>query len=215
MNDPAKRLSTATFRVALLALAAAVIAPSSALAIPVNIDFSTLGLAEGQSYEGQTYDIATFTSENASLTYTNDFGAGLRTSEGSSWDVYVNFAAPVSSISVRAGDGAGDNDAFALSVYAFGTDAFLGTFSTPLFGGAAEPEWYTLNLSGLGLIGRVVFDPGNSGVLPGTGIGNGGVIITDLNFDTAEATVPEPGGLTAAGLLVAVLLGRRAKRLKA
>ena len=215
MNDAYTRrfVPSLTFRVAFLALGAALLVPSHAQA--VSIDFSALGLSEGQSYENTTYDIAKFTSENSSLTYTNSYGAGLRTSGGSAWDVYVNFAAPIGSISVRAGDGAGDSDAFSLSLYEFGTNNFLGTFSSPVFGGSHEPEWYTLTVSGVGLIGRVVFDPGNAGVLPGIGSNDGGVIITDLNFETAGGAVPEPGGLMAAGLLAAVLLGRKAKRLNA
>ena len=164
------------------------------------IDFSTLGFTEGQSIEGKTIQGATFTSENSSLTYTGSFGAGLRTSGGSSWDIQIALSGPASSVSVRAGDGAGDADAFALTLLEFGTNNVLGTFSSPVFGGANEPEWYTLTVSGVGAIGTVLFDPGNSGSLPGTGAGSGGIVMTDFSFNETTAQVPEPGILALLGL---------------
>ena len=199
------KLATRACLVSVLLMAA-----GSASAIPVNLDFSTLGFAEGQSLEGATLGgTATFTSENSTLTYTNDFGAGIRTSGGSSWDVIINFASAIDSISVRGGDGAGDFDRFSVSLFAFGTNAALGTFSTPLFGGPAEPEWYTLALSGLGLIGRAVIDIGNAGTLPGTGAGQGGVILTDVNFNTAPVSVPEPMSTSLLVLGLAALAAAR------
>ncbi|EXI71306.1 MAG TPA: hypothetical protein PK440_08230 [Candidatus Accumulibacter phosphatis] len=69
----------------------------------------------------------------------------------------MTFAGGVTSVSVRAGDGAGDNDGFSISAYAFGSGAFLATFNSPVFGGANQPEWYTLTVSGLGSIGQIVF----------------------------------------------------------
>jgi hypothetical protein len=173
-------------------------------AAPIVIDFSTLGLAEGQSVEGTTISGATLTSELGNLEYTNGYGAGIYDPLAGVGDVYVAFAGGVSSVSVRGGDGAGDTDAFAISAYA------LGTFNTPVFGGANEPEWYTLTVSGLGAIGRIVIDPGNAGTLPGNSAGVGGVVVTDLNFDTAA--VPEPATLALFGFGLAAAVRRRSRR---
>ena len=167
-------------------------------------DFSTLGFADGQNLEGMTLGHATFTSQEADLRYYSGYGGGIGTSysTGSTGDIYIQFDVAVSDLSFTGGDGAGDLDAFAASLYAFGTDAYLGTWQTPQFGGAAEPEWYTLNIAASN-VGRVVFDPGNSGVLPGSTSLDGGVVITDLEF----TPVPVPGavllgmlGLSVAGV---------------
>jgi hypothetical protein len=153
-------------------------------------DFSAMGFADGQVLEGMTLDAATFTSETSDLRYYTDYGAGIAAGFGAAGDIYIQFAAPVNGLSFRAGDGAGDNDAYAVTLYAFGTDALIGTFSTPVFGGINEPEWYTLNIAA-GNVGRLVFDPGNGGVLPGTKEGLGGVIITDMSYNTTTGQVPD------------------------
>jgi hypothetical protein len=194
-----------------LAFIAAMACTAATQAAPVNIDFSALGLAEGQSVEGSTFSGATFTSQQGNLSYTGSYGAGIANLPAGDSDIVVSFAGGVTSVSVRAGDGAGDDDAFSISAYALGSGTFLGTFNSPVFGGANEPEWYTLTVSGLGLIGQIVFDPGNSGVLPGVLGGLGGVIITDLNFDAGGNDVPEPAslGLLALGLVGMAGLRRR------
>lgn len=169
-------------------------------AVPYTYDFSTFA-SEGQSFEGATLGIMTLTSESGDLIYTNSYGGGIGTEGlgsggGSTADVYFSFSAPINHISVRGGDGAGDNDAFSLYLYEYGTSAFLGRWDTPVFGGVNEPEWYTLSISALN-IGYILFDPGNSGVLPGTLAGIGGVVITDISYDTAS--VPEPSTLLLLG----------------
>lgn len=195
-----------------LAAVCALALASAAQAAPVSIQFSTRGLSEAQSVEGSTFSGATFTSEAGDLHYTNSYGQGIFAGPGADSDVFISFAGSVDSVTVRAGDGAGDNDAFAISVYAFGTNAFLGTFSTPVFGGVNEPQWETLTVSGLGPIGKIVFDPGNAGHLPGQLGALGGVVITDLNFDTSRNHVPEPTSLALVGLGVASLAGLRSRR---
>ena len=173
---------------------------ASASATSFSYDFSALGYFEGQIIEGSTLDFATLTSENGDLNYTNSYGGGILNdyNNGATGDVYFGFSTPVDFLSFRGGDGAGDEDAFELFLYEFGTNNYLGTFATPVFGGANEPEWYTLNVA-VGNIGKVVFDPGNGGTLPGTMGLLGGVVITDFEYNTAP-TVPEPGMLSMLGL---------------
>ena len=133
----------------------------------------------------------TLSSSNGTLIYTNNYGGGLYDGFGAASDITLTFSSAVSSISLRAGDGAGDLDAFGLLIYEFGTNNLLGSFYSPQFGGPNEPEWDTLTVSGVGAIGRVVFDPCNSGACPGNDAAAGGVVITDINIEVGAA-VPEP-----------------------
>lgn len=189
-------------------LGAVVLASANASATVIN--FASLGLAEGQSVQGSTFSGVTFTGQSGTLIYTGAYGAGLYDGFGAANDITLSFSSGVSSLSLRAGDGGGDLDAFGVSLYEFGTSNFLGYFTTPQFGGPSEPEWYTLNLAGLGLIGKAVFDPGNSGVLPGSASGAGGVILTTVSFD--EHAVPIPGTLALALLGLAGLASARRRR---
>jgi hypothetical protein len=188
-------------------LGAVVLASANASATVIN--FGSLGLAEGQSVQGSTFSGVTFTGQAGTLIYTGAYGAGIYDGFGGANDITLSFSSGVSSLSLRAGDGGGDLDAFGVSLYEFGTSNFLGYFTTPQFGGPSEPEWYTLNLAGLGLIGKAVFDPGNSGVLPGSASGNGGVILTTVSFDEHVSTVPIPGTLALALLGLAGLASAR------
>jgi hypothetical protein len=172
---------------------------ASANASATVINFASLGLAEGQSVQGSTFSGVTFTGQSGTLIYTGAYGAGLYDGFGAANDITLSFSSGVSSLSLRAGDGGGDLDAFGVSLYEFGTSNFLGYFTTPQFGGPSEPEWYTLNLAGLGLIGKAVFDPGNSGVLPGSASGAGGVILTTVSFDEHAGTNPRHPGACPAG----------------
>ena len=102
-------------------------------------DFSTFS-AEGQSYQGATLGVMTLSSSNGTLIYTNNYGGGLYDGFGAASDITLTFSSAVSSISLRAGDGAGDLDAFGLLIYEFGTNNLLGSFYSPQFGGPNEPE---------------------------------------------------------------------------
>jgi hypothetical protein len=185
----------------LIALVTAIIWTGSANAALYTYDFSAMGLSEGQVIEGNTYGVATLTSEGGGLYYTNDYGQGIGYNYGNGMtsDVYFDFSAAVDFVSFRAGDGAGDYDAFALSLYEFGTNNFIGTFASPVFGGPNEPEWFTLSV-GAANIGRVVFDPANGGNLPGIMGYAGGVVITDFAYNTVDKVVPEPASMLLFGL---------------
>jgi len=163
-------------------------------------DFSAMGFSDGESLEGIVLDGATFTSETGDLQYYTNYGGGVGTGYGigSTGDIYIEFALAVSAVSFTAGDGAGDDDAFAVTLFEFGTGDLIGTWASPVFGGVNEPEWYTLNISALN-IGSVVFDPGNSGVLPGNTSQPGGIVITDMSYD-GTAPVPEPSAALLFGL---------------
>jgi hypothetical protein len=169
-------------------------------------DFSSMGIANGTSYEGATVGHATFTSEDGNLQYTSNYGGGLYDGAGGSNDIYIDFSQGVDNLSFTAGDGAGDDDAFAVSLYEFGTNNFLGTWSTPVFGGANEPEWYTLAIA-ITNVGRVVFDQGNSGVLPGTASGSGGVVMTEFSYSVVP--IPAAVWLFGSGLLGIFGLSKR------
>jgi hypothetical protein len=168
-------------------------------AVDYSYHFGSMGFTDGQNLEGMNLDIATFTSETGDLRYYSGYGSGIGTGYvwGAAGDTYIQFADPVSALSFRGGDGVGDYDAFAVTLYEFGTDSLMGTWATPAFGGPAEPEWYTLNIAASN-VGRLVFDPGNSGVLPGTKEGLGGLVITDMGYSTAA--VPAPGAILLGAL---------------
>ncbi len=181
-------------------------------ALPTTIDYSTLGFGEAQSLEGSTIDIGTYTSETTDLYYTNSYGAGLRTGGGSTGDIFISFSAPINNLSMTAGDGAGDLDAFAFTLFEFGTNANLGTWSSPQFGGSNEPEWYTLSAMANN-IGSITFDPGNSGVLPGTTQSGGGIVLTEISYDQAAVQpIPEPTTVALLGFGLAGLAGAEVRR---
>ncbi len=186
-----------------LSMAAALVA---APAMAQSYDFSNFATS-GQSFQGVTLGNMTLASENGQLVYTDGYGGGIYDGFGGSNEITLTFAAPITAISVRAGDGAGDFDAFGLIAYAFGTNNVIASVYSPKFGGPAEPEWFTLSLSGLGAIGKVVIDPCNSGVCPGNAGGSGGVVVTDINV----TAVPEPAtyALIFGGMAVVGAMRRR------
>lgn len=189
-----------------VALAASCLAGNANAASYDLSDFS----AEGQSYENVVLGPMTLSSEAGNLHYTNSYGGGIFAGYGADSDVYLTFAAPFSgSIAIRAGDGAGDSDAFGILAYAFGSNTLVGSWYSPVFGGPSEPEWYTLTTGSLANIGRIVFDPCNGGVCPGKLGSILGVTITDITI----TPVPEPE--TYAMLLAGLgLLGGIARRRK-
>ena len=178
-------------------------------------DFGSMGYAEGTNFENRTIDAATFTSEAGDLHYTDNCGAGIFNGYGATGDIYISFSEPVDWLSFTAGDGGGDYDAFAVSLYEFDTNNFIGTWNSDVFGGSNEPEWFTLNIS-MSNIGSISFDPANSGILPGE-LGPpavGGVILTNFSYNTETTPVPEPATMLLFGTGLTGLVGSRIRRKK-
>jgi hypothetical protein len=175
----------------------------------ISVDFSSVS-SNGQSYEGATLGDATFSSETGNLTYTSSYGGGIYTPPGGSGDVYIDFSTAIDFFSVTGGDGAGDSDAFGILAYEFGTNAFLGSVYSPVFD--PSPLYYTLDIS-FSNIGRIVLDPCNGGVCPGSASSYGGVVFTDMAYNTAGTiNVPAPGVLMLFGLGLAGLGFARSRK---
>jgi hypothetical protein len=181
----------------------------------VTYDFSAMGFSDGQNVEPLSLDSLVITSEQGATFYQTSYGGGIGsgnsyggTVTGNTGDLYLTFSTPIDYISVTAGNGAGDSDAFSLYLYEFGTNNFLGRYDTPVFGGAAEPQWYTLSVSASN-VGYVLWDPGNSGNLPGVmGSPYGGVVMTDLAYNV----IPAPGAVLLGGIGVAFVGWLRRRR---
>jgi hypothetical protein len=172
-------------------------------------DFSTMGFSNGQNVEGLSLNSAVITSQTSNMWYTTSYGGGLMANkingvDAATADLYIDFSTPINQIAATGGDGAGDNDAFSLYLYEFGTNNFIGRWDTPVFGGINEPEWYTLSVSASD-VGRVLFDPGNSGSLPGNINLSGGLVLTDLFYNV----IPEPATICLLGLGALSLLRRK------
>jgi hypothetical protein len=180
----------------------------------VTYDFSAMGFSDGQDVEPLSLDSLVITGE-ASVIYQTLYGVGIGSSNagaggigiGNTGDLYLTFSKPIDYISVTSGNGAGDSDAFSLYLYEFGTNNFLGRYDSPVFGGASEPQWYTLSVSASN-VGYVLWDPGNSGSLPGDSSGQGGVVMTDLSYNV----IPAPGAILLGGIGVAVVGWLRRRR---
>jgi hypothetical protein len=180
------------------------LAGSSANASLSSFDFNAQGFVDGQLLEGSVFGLATLTSEGSNLMYTSGYGGGLHSSYSdfivqADGDIYFNFSSAVSDFWFRGGDGGGDVDAFSLTLYEFGTDNLLGTFTTPLFDLSGDGEAYTL-ITPMSNIGRVVFDPGNSGILPGIYGESGGVVAQAFGYATQGPAIPEPATMLLFGL---------------
>lgn len=197
----------------LLLVIAIFILAGTANATLYSFDLSAQGFTDGQNLEGMIAGPSAITSEQSDLRYYTGYGGGIGTDFdlGSVGDIYFDFSEAVSDLSFRGGDGLGDDDAFAVTLYEFGTNNLLGTWSTPIFGGANEPEWYTLVI-GIGNVGRAVLDPGNSGALPGNLNDAGGLIVTNYGFTTGAAAIPEPATMLLVGLGMAGMGLIRRKR---
>ena len=165
-------------------------------------DFSAMGYTHEQGLEGMVLDFATFTSETGALEYDATHGGGLRGNVAGTSDIVIAFSEPVYNISVTAGDGGGDDDAFALTLY---NESFLPlgpAINSPVFDDGSDPEWYTLNTTVTG-VHFMRFDPGNAGVLPGVSTSTGGVVMTDFSYCVDVVPVPSAVLLGALGLGVA------------
>ncbi len=204
-----------TFLATVLLAGLLILASGSTYASLHSFDFNGQGYTDFQMLEGTTYGLATLTSEGANLKYTTGYGGGLHSSYSSvvvqaDGDYYFDFSSAVSNFWFRGGDGGGDYDAFSITLYQFGTNNFLGTYSTPLFdGGSAED--YSL-LVPLYNIGRVVVDPGNGGTLPGVFGDSGGVMAREFGYNTNP--IPEPATMILVGLGLAGTGLIRRKRAK-
>ena len=117
-----------------------------AAAAPTVFDFTDQGFTGGQGLEGSVFGLATVTSELGGLFYQSTHN-GLAGDVGASADVYFSFSAPVCNVGLTAGDNGGDYDRFALDLYEFGTDNFLGRLETAMFNGPSGPLYATLNSS--------------------------------------------------------------------
>jgi hypothetical protein len=205
-----------------IVVCAALLAPAGQAEAAYDYDFSTL-YTYGQALEGTVVDsVVALTSETTGLKYETGYGGGLVGNEAATSDIFMGFAGKLSTLSVTAGDGQRDPDAFRLNLYD-GTTS-LGSVDAPIFDGAAEPEWYTLTVDVAALlpganVNYVAFDPGNAGDLPGLSNADGGVALTMLSFefcddpDPPDLTLPGPGTLVLCALGVPLLTWLRARRM--
>ncbi len=186
-----------------------ILAVSGAAQATVTYDFSTMGYSDMQDVEPLSLDSLVITSEYGATYYQTSYGGGIGSAYlGNTGDLYLTFSKAIDQISVTAGNGAGDSDAFSLYLYEFGTSNFLGRYDTPVFGGAAEPQWYTLSVSASN-VGYVLWDPGNSGALPGVmGLPYGGVVMTDLSYNV----IPAPGAILLGSIGVGLVGWMRRRR---
>lgn len=142
-------------------------------------------------------DHATLTGETANLIYTQRYGGGIYDNIGGDGDITIEFSKAFNFLTITAGDGGGDIDAFAVTLYEFGTGKELGAWKTPIFDGLYGEKWFTLDIKQQN-IGKAVFDPANSGILPGKVGGLRGIAMTELSYGILP--IPEPG----TGLLLSI-----------
>ena len=183
-------------------------AESAVALATVMIDMRLQGFTNGQQLEGVTLEDATFTSEQGSLVFSEGATPGLL-ARPDTGDIFIDFSLPAESLAITMADAGGDIDAFRVSVFDFDTDSQISTTDTPHFGGNSgfNRDVFTLTIVEPN-IGRVIVDPGNSGVLPGQIGVLGGLFLTVVEY----VPIPEPSTalLLASGL--AVLAVRRRGR---